>query len=592
MKKVLSIIATSFCFMLLFFIVACNGNEGGLNPPSNNYIRPSNVTLDESFVPTSNTLVAYFSKTNTTKSVAEKIQELTNANLFKIERKESYPTDYTTTTEVAKEEKEENERPELSVYLPDEVMAQYDTIFLGFPIWWHTAPMAVLSFLNYYDFNGKTIYTFCTSGGSAISESTADVLSNAKGATVIEGRKFSSDSDQAIEAWINSLDLTEKSEAFSPAQDNRPGKENTNTLVVYFSMPETTDPNNMTTEEANSTVIIDGIVLGNTQYMAYVIQDTSGADIFRIIPEVPYPTDHRTLVDLASEEKAQNARPTIQDTIKNLSEYETIFIGYPNWWGDMPMILYTFFDTYDFSGKTIIPFNTHGGSGFSSTISTIRRIEPYANVREGLSISRNNIQEAEQQIVTWVTGLGISFVKPEQTAPSTPDNGDGEEAKHILIVYFSWSGNTSTVARSIERITGGDVVEIEAAIPYTGSYNDIAYGRAKEEADTNARPEVALTTYDKIDISKYDTVFVGFPIWWHTAPMIIGTFLEHYTWSAEMDIYPFFQGASNSTQSYYDNSMAFVRDSAKGATVHDGLYAAASNISALENYLRANGFMK
>ena len=119
----------------------------------------------------------------------------------------------------------------------------------------------------------------------------------------------------------------------SQTSENTPAPNNTNgkNLVVYFSMPETTDPNNMTTEEDNSVVVIDGEVLGNTQYMAYVIQETVGADIFRIEPETPYPTDHDELVDLASEEQSDNARPAIKDTIENFDTYENIFVGYPNW---------------------------------------------------------------------------------------------------------------------------------------------------------------------------------------------------------------------------------------------------------------------
>ena len=104
-----------------------------------------------------------------------------------------------------------------------------------------------------------------------------------------------------------------------------------NTLVVYFSMPETTNPNNMTQEEDNSVVVIDGEVLGNTQYVAYVIQENTGADIFRIEPETPYPTDHETLVDLAKEEQNQNARPKLKASIENFEQYDTVFIGYPNW---------------------------------------------------------------------------------------------------------------------------------------------------------------------------------------------------------------------------------------------------------------------
>lgn len=186
-------------------------------------------------------------------------------------------------------------------------------------------------------------------------------------------------------------------------------KEERKTLVVYFSVPETTDPNNMTKEEDNSVVLIDGEVLGNTQYVTKVIQENTGADIFRIEPKTPYTTDHDDLVDLAKEEQNDNARPELKVNVENIDQYDTIFIGYPNWWGDMPMILYTFFDNNDFSGKTIIPFNTHGGSGFSSTISTISELEPDAVVnKDGYTVSRNNVQEAEPDVIRWLQEMGYT----------------------------------------------------------------------------------------------------------------------------------------------------------------------------------------
>ena len=197
----------------------------------------------------------------------------------------------------------------------------------------------------------------------------------------------------------------------SEPENETAGASGRNTLVVYFSMPETTypDESSMTEEERNSTVIIDGEALGNTQYVAYVIQENTGADLFRIEPEIPYPTDHDTLVDQAAEEQDNGARPAIKDKIENFDQYDTVFVGYPNWWGDMPMILYTFFDTYDFSGKTIIPFNTHGGSGFSNTIDTIAELEPDATIYEdGFTVSRNNVQEAEPDIVDWLNDAGYA----------------------------------------------------------------------------------------------------------------------------------------------------------------------------------------
>lgn len=180
-------------------------------------------------------------------------------------------------------------------------------------------------------------------------------------------------------------------------------------LVAYFSMPETTNPDGMTQDEENSTVVIGGEVLGNTQYVAMLIQDYANADIFRIEPQTPYPTDHATLVDLASDEQANNERPALLTNIENLDQYDTLFLGYPNWWGDMPMILYTFLETHDLSGKTIIPFNTHGGSGFSDTINTIAHLQPGAEVvQDGYSVSRDSVANAADAVAAWVGEQGLA----------------------------------------------------------------------------------------------------------------------------------------------------------------------------------------
>ncbi|MCC0664099.1 flavodoxin [Clostridioides sp. ZZV15-6597] len=180
------------------------------------------------------------------------------------------------------------------------------------------------------------------------------------------------------------------------------------TLVVYFSMPETTDPKNMTEEEANSIVVIDGEVIGNTQYVANVIQESTEADIFRIEPKTQYPTEHDVLVEVAKKEQSDNIRPELKNHIDDISQYNTIFIGYPTWWSDIPMILYSFLDEYDFSGKTIIPFNTHGGSGFADTINTISELEPKATVlKDGFTVSRNDVEEAKNDIVSWLNGLKL-----------------------------------------------------------------------------------------------------------------------------------------------------------------------------------------
>ena len=113
-------------------------------------------------------------------------------------------------------------------------------------------------------------------------------------------------------------------------------------------------------------------------------------------------------MDQAAEEQDENARPELATQIENPDQYDTILLGYPNWWGDMPMPLYTFLEEYDFAGKTIIPFTAHGGSGFSNTVSTIAELQPDAQVsEEGLSISRNEVADAADEISAWAEGLGL-----------------------------------------------------------------------------------------------------------------------------------------------------------------------------------------
>ncbi len=179
------------------------------------------------------------------------------------------------------------------------------------------------------------------------------------------------------------------------------------TLIVYFSMPETDKPDDMTREEANSTVVIDGKVLGNTQYVAQLIQERTGGDLFRIVPQRPYPREHTTLIDLAKKEQQEKARPAIAGSV-DTSPYDTIFLGYPNWWADLPMIVYTFLEEHNLSGKTIIPFCTHGGSGFSRTVQSIQEKQPGAKVqRNGFALSRSRMEKAPALVEEWLGELDL-----------------------------------------------------------------------------------------------------------------------------------------------------------------------------------------
>lgn len=198
--------------------------------------------------------------------------------------------------------------------------------------------------------------------------------------------------------FVNAADISAKEE-----------NENSNILIAYFTVPEDIDTNGIDADSGASVVVKDEEVLGNMEYMALTIQDAIGGDLFRIETKEAYPLDHEPLVDQAAEEQDENARPELATHIENPEQYDTILLGYPNWWGDMPQPLFTFLEEYDFSGKTIIPFNSHGGSGFSNTIEEIKEFQPDANISdEGLSISRDKVADSVQDVTDWAKSLDLS----------------------------------------------------------------------------------------------------------------------------------------------------------------------------------------
>lgn len=178
-----------------------------------------------------------------------------------------------------------------------------------------------------------------------------------------------------------------------------------NVLVAYFTVPEADGTD---TVSSASRVVVDGEVLGNTQYIAQLIAQETGGTLFAIETEQTYPGSHDPLLEFAYNERAEDARPALSAQIEKLDQIDVIFLGYPNWNADLSMPLYTFLEENDLSQKTIIPFVTHGGSGFSRTIQTIQSLQPDATVIEnGLSVSRNDVSDAQAEVSSWIADLGI-----------------------------------------------------------------------------------------------------------------------------------------------------------------------------------------
>ncbi|MCR1946418.1 hypothetical protein NSA25_00980 [Erysipelatoclostridium ramosum] len=182
--------------------------------------------------------------------------------------------------------------------------------------------------------------------------------------------------------------------------------EDVNSLVVYFSVPETDSPDNMTRDEDNSVHVVDGEVLGNTQYIANLIGEKTNSEVYRLEPVDTYPTNHDDLLERAADEMDNDERPEIKDPM-DISSYDVIFIGYPIWNADLPPIINTFLENNNFDGKTIIPFCTHGGSDIAGTPSTIQNKLPDAKViANGFEISRNDMDSSESKVNEWLSSIG------------------------------------------------------------------------------------------------------------------------------------------------------------------------------------------
>ena len=221
---------------------------------------------------------------------------------------------------------------------------------------------------------------------------TASSDKNNVGSSVSDNEsKDSSTSDKTSEVSQNSKT--------DEASQNNNTSSGSRTLVVYFSR---------TGEQYNVGVIEKG----NTEIVAEMIAEKTNADLYEIKPATDYPYTHSELLDAANQEKNSNARPAIGSALPVMSKYDTVFIGAPVWWGDWPMIMYTFFESTNLSGKKLIPFSTHEGSGLSGFDSKLSAAVPDAEVLTGLAIQGSDCQNDKDGVKAtvdeWISGLGLS----------------------------------------------------------------------------------------------------------------------------------------------------------------------------------------
>ena len=174
-------------------------------------------------------------------------------------------------------------------------------------------------------------------------------------------------------------------------------------LILYFSANNTKDVDAI----SSATPMTDGT--SSVEWIADIIHENVGGDIVPIIPSVDYPLLYDDLADYAKEEADNDERPTFEDLGVDPTAYKTVFIGYPIWWYTTPKILETFFETYDFSGVTIIPFNTHAGSRDGGTYSLIEEREPDATVLDGLALRGEDAgkDDTRNTVIQWLEQLDL-----------------------------------------------------------------------------------------------------------------------------------------------------------------------------------------
>ena len=173
-------------------------------------------------------------------------------------------------------------------------------------------------------------------------------------------------------------------------------------LILYFSRVGISEPFDKV--DAVSSASLPN---GNTIVIANDIKEATGGEMFQLITDEVYPADYDATTDLAKKEQNADARPTLKSQPENLAEYDIIFLGYPNWWGTIPMAYFTFLENNDLSGKTIIPFCTHEGSGLGNGPRDIAKLCPKSKIVDGLAVRGGSVTGAKPEVEKWIEKIGL-----------------------------------------------------------------------------------------------------------------------------------------------------------------------------------------
>lgn len=206
-----------------------------------------------------------------------------------------------------------------------------------------------------------------------------------------------------------------------------------NILIAYFTWADNTvveDPGSVDVDAATSASVLSP---GNAAKLATWIQQEVGGDLHSIVVEEPYSSDYDECLDRAADEKAENARPALASHVDNMEEYDIVFLGFPNWWYTLPMPVLTFVEEYDWSGKTVVPFVTHGTGGLSSTIRDLTAALPEdVTILEPIGVYRPEVDDSRPAVEEWIAGLDLPLEAPNSAEEETSAVKEAKKIRFLL----------------------------------------------------------------------------------------------------------------------------------------------------------------
>ncbi len=233
-------------------------------------------------------------------------------------------------------------------------------------------------------------------------------LRDKKKETVSNGQNVSAKTESDTDSLAYAHESAKYTEESTEVSEVKAGE--ANILIAYFTWADNTEVENPDAVDVDASTSASVLPPGNAAMLAGWIQDEVGGDLFSIQVTEPYSSDYDECLDRAADEKAEDARPPLKSRVENMDSYDIVFLGFPNWWYTVPMAVHSFVEEYDWSGKMVIPFVTHGTGGLASCIDDLEEALAPATIMEPIGVYRDDIKSAQPEIQEWIAGLNIDFI--------------------------------------------------------------------------------------------------------------------------------------------------------------------------------------